>query len=285
MRRSAHLLALSLTLAGAVQAAPPGGSHPLAESKEWDDGLAEMSYFTAVDWIYDEVRSYTRVIIVNRQWMSPSLGVKTTQEDASAVAVFKMNIAEEIPTQNYNYRYLTTVFLTRPALHPFKMVTSSQEWCGTTFKHLRWSGEELNVHSYSYFPDEGDKEWTLPADAVPYEALYLVARDTAAGGTTRQLNVLLPMRSNREVAPQARPADLVVEDVGTVRVPAGSYPARRVTVRWEGPETWFEVEVQPPCRLLRYRAEAQEGTLERVERRPYWDRGSRSRYYRQGHAP
>jgi len=121
------------------------GSTGLGSLDTWDDGLAEMSYYRAMDTLYGKPRSYTRVVIINRQWMHPQSGVKTDLIASDSVQVLKANIVEEIPTENYNYRYQTTIFLDRNDLSPFKMVTSSQEWCGTTFKHLRWSNDELTV--------------------------------------------------------------------------------------------------------------------------------------------
>jgi hypothetical protein len=268
-------------------AAPAGAAtaHPFGELNIWDDGLAEMSYYRAVDQIYGRDRSYTRVQLVNRQWMSLTSGVKAAPEGSDSVAVFKLNIAEEIPTENYNYRYLTTVFLTRPALAPFKYVTSSQEWCGTTFKHLRWSDDGLLIKSFSYFEGEGDRTSQLDESPVPYEALILVARDVAAAGTPREVALLKSMRSNRQVEPKILQATLVPRDVTEIKVADDMYQARRVDLEWEGPPTGFVVEAEPPFRLLRYRMDSTRGELLFVERRAYWDRSSSSGFHEPNQAP
>ncbi|MCH8253098.1 MAG: hypothetical protein IID36_11660, partial [Planctomycetes bacterium] len=128
----------------------------------WDTGLCEMSFYRAVDVIYGKPRHYTRVHLLNRQWMDGESGVKAERDAPGAIPVFKLNMAEEIPTENYHYRYLTTVFVDRIELKPMKMIVSSQEWCGATFKHLRWGDDTLMVRSFSYFPDEGDRSWVVP---------------------------------------------------------------------------------------------------------------------------
>jgi hypothetical protein len=245
-----------------------------------------MSYYQGTDQIYGQRRDYTRVHIINRQWMDQQTGVKTDPDAARAVAVFKFNIAEEIPTENYNYRYLTTVFLRRPDLEPFKMVSSSQEWCGTTFKHLRWNNDRLDIQSFSYFPNEGDKTWHESADAFPYEALFLIAREVAAAGTERKLNVLPPLRSTREVHPATpKPTTLSPTPAGKITVPLGTFEAVRVDVKWSDPKTAFWIEAAAPYRLLKYEAGPLTGKLKFTERRAYWDRAWTSGFHKPNEAP
>ncbi|MFQ5412983.1 MAG: hypothetical protein ACE5E6_00850 [Phycisphaerae bacterium] len=251
----------------------------------WDDGLCEMSYYRAVDRIYGKQRRYTRVHLLNRQWVGRASGVKTNERDADAVPVFKLNIAEEVPVENYNYRYLTTVFLVRPALAPMKMVVSSQEWCGTTFKHLRWLPDGIAVRSFSYFGDEGDRTWRRTVDALPYEGLVVVARDVAASGRPRTADVLPPMRSNRQVPPNPTACHIVVASENVVSVPAGRFTARTVDLNWSGPPTRFVVEASPPYRLIKFDMGDIHAELAHVERRAYWDPQSPSGFYKHGAAP
>lgn len=251
----------------------------------WDDGLCEMSYFRATDRIYGETRSYTRVILLNRQWMDAKLGVKTQGDLQGAVPVFKLNVVEEIPTENYNYRFQTTVFLTRPNLNPFKMVVSSQEWCGTSYKQLRWTGDTAKLTEFSYFPDEGTLEVSLSGDVVPYEALPVIAREVAAKKENRSIRVLMPLRSTHHVMPQVRDATLEVTPPTTIQVPLGTFEARRVKLSWQGVDTFFDVEAKAPFRLLRYQMGELKGELMYVERRAYWDGKSKSGFYPTGQAP
>lgn len=252
----------------------------------WDDGLSEMSYYDATDTIYGVERRYTRVHLFNREWMNPETGVKSEPPDpARDVAAFKFTVAEEIPTDNYNYRYLTTAFARRPDLAPFKLTVSSQDWCGHTFKHLRWRDDKLIVQSFSYF-DDADRQWELPGEAVPYEFLPLLARAVVASEQTRELSVLYPLRSNRSVMPARHPDRLVVanEDSG-VQVPAGRFSVRRVTLVSDERQTWFEVEAAAPFRLIAFQTGSVTGRLRFVERRAYWDRSQKSAFYAPGKAP
>ena len=172
--------------AAAQDGSPPDASStaPFSRLPLWDDGFSEMSYYDATESLYGIDRDYTRVHLMNRQWMGGDSGVKADPEAVDAVPVFKFVIAEEIPTENYNYRYLTTAFVRRNDLSPFKISCSSQEWCGHTFKQLRWNETSLTVQSFSYFGGEGDRTWELGAEAVPYESLFILARAAVAGQTT-----------------------------------------------------------------------------------------------------
>jgi len=288
VRRGAALGLLLLTAAGC--SAPERGAPPatsLGALPVWDDGLAEICYYDATRVIYGEPRRYTRVHLFNREWFDTAAGVKTEHRDApAAVAVFKLNIAEEIPTENYNYRFLTTLFIDRAAMKPYKLVSSSQEWCGATYKHLRWSPAGLELRSFSYFEGEAEQAGTAPAEALPQEALFVLARQwTASGAAPRSLELLPAMRGSHGVEPQAQTAAVEDEGVQRARSGAGSIDVRVFRVQ-RGDETQrFRVDTEAPFRVVSWEGPGETMSLRRVERRAYWDRSSRSREYRPGQAP
>lgn len=257
----------------------------LGELAYWDDGLAEMSYYRAVEVVYGRKRDYTRAVLMNRQWMNRTSGVKTSEDDADAVAVFKITIADEIPTDNYNYRFMTTVFVEREDLSPFKMVSSSQDWCGTSFKHLRWLDDGMSMKSFSYFGGEGDREWHDPGNPTPHEALFVLAREVAARVEAREVSLMLPMRSAHEVEPVTMKAVLVPKAVTTISAGNGTFEGRRIDVVWDGPPTGFVVQAAPPYRVLRYRVGTARGELQHFEKRAYWNTRSKSAFYEPGKAP
>lgn len=263
----------------------------------WEDGLSEMSYYDATCILYDKPRHYTRVHLMNRQYMHPVHHVKADKDVEGALPIFKFVIAEEVPTENYNYRFLITAFMERPALRPIKVSASSQEWCGHTFKFLDWERRKefapkdwsLDVACYSYFGDEGDRWYPLTGRAYvdAYECLFLFARAVvASGGEERPMSLLKSLRTNH--MPDPNPLDATLKPVGeprSVTVPLGRFEARRVVVDWEGDTTWFDVETAPPYRLLAFHAGDVEAKLRFVERRAYWDRSVPSGFYKQGQAP
>ncbi len=268
------------------------GSIELGSMNWWDDGLSEMCYYDAEDSIYGKKRRFTRVHLVNRQWMDRVSGVKTTKDAEDAVPVLKFNIAEEVPTENYNYRYLTTVFVKRDSLEPFKMVTSSQEWCGTTFKHLRWGVSQMEMKCFSYFGGEGDGEFGLDREFVPYESLPLIARGLVAGGSSRTLKVLVPLRGTHLVQPIVEELHLAIEgnegdqQPKTRKTDAGSFKVHRVIAGHKGSvSAWFEVEADSPHRLVAFSSGGVNGVLKHFEKRAYWDRSNSSSFHPVGAAP
>lgn len=274
----------------ADQARSDVGGRSLGALDWWDDGLSEMCYYDASETIYGKKRSFTRVHLVNRQWMDRVSGVKASQDAAEAVPVLKFNIAEQIPTENYNYRYLTTVFAQRDSLEPFKMVTSSQEWCGTTFKHIRWGSSRAELKCFSYFDGEGDVEFGLEHEVVPYELLPLLAREVVADGLERNLKVLVPMRGTHLVQPTVRELrlgrDPSSKSSKALKTGAGIFKVHRVSATaGDGEVAWFDIEADAPHRLIAFSAAGVEGVLKHFEKRPYWDRSSPSGYHPVGAAP
>lgn len=272
-----------------VETAGSGEWATLGNLAQWDDGYSEMSYFAATDTIYGHERTFVRVHLTNREWTHPVTGVKVEPADVpNAVPVFKFIAAEQIPTENYHYRYHTTAFLTRPDLAPVKLTFSSQEWCGATFVQARWTdAPHAMVHSYF----DGDARVDLPADAVPAEALFLHARAAVAMGTNRHYGTLLPtVRSNKTPLLVPTAADLVVaEKPSRIVVPAGTFVVRRATVRQsasvETADWVFDVEIAPPYRLIAFTVGSVTGQLQASERRAYWDRSSPSAFYPPHRAP
>ncbi len=318
-RRTAILLAATMVSAGIVSpgcrdARDPAARKPASVAAypstfsnlpQWDDGLSEMCYYDAADTIYGKTRRYFRLMLLNREWLDRTQRVKTAPptsagdtsaatsrpDQAEAIGVFEFNIIEEIPTENYNYRHMVTVFLNRASLRPEKLAASSQEWCGTTFKQLQWLPDALKVRGFSYFEGEADHEWTLPAEPIlyPREALCVLVRAAAASQTDIPLSLLPPMRSNHMPEPTPSESRLNVSaETRMVRVPFGRFRARPVTLtEADGGQTaQFFVEAAAPYRLLSARFDSGLTlALRFVERRAYWDRSKPSRFYRQGAAP
>jgi len=261
----------------------------------WEDGMSEMCYYDATCDIYGTPRRLTRVHLMNREFLDERRWVKADENTTYKLPVFKMAISEEVPTENFNYRFLTVLYLERPSLEPLEVTVSSQEWCGTTFKQLQWSRFQeldpqtwsMDLMSFSYFPGEGDAWTPFTSDVDAYECLYLFARAVvAAGGEPRPMHLLRSLRSNRAADPH--PLDAVLKPEGEprdIRLPAGKFRAQRVVLDWKGEETWFDVAADPPFQLLAYQAGDVKAELRFTERRAYWDPKWKSGFYKPGQAP
>lgn len=270
-----------------------------SELSLWEDGLSEMSYYDASCVLHDKRRKFTRVHLLNRQSMDTTFWVKATEHTKTRIPVFQLIISEEVPTDNYPYRFLTSVFLEHPSLEPFKVAASTQEYGGPTYKYLLWTRNwdndqailpgdwAIDIASHSYWGLEGDRWVPKTADHDPYEGLFLYARAVvASGGESRQMHVLKTLRSNHAADPE--PIDGILHthgDIHKMKVPLGEFDARRVVLEWGGEPTWFEVETAEPYRLLAFRAGDVEAELRFVERGAYWDQNWKSGFYKPGEAP
>lgn len=255
----------------------------------WDDGLSEMLYYDAVETIYGKPRAYTRVHLTNREFFDPTLGVKAETPNApDAVPVLKMNIAEEIPTENYNYRWLTTLFIHRHALTPLKAVFANQEWCGVTYKHARWTAAGATLRQFSYFENEGESQHDLSANTWPFETGFLLVREFVAGGTIPEIaGMLPPLRSNRATPPRVE-SSVSLTALGRERVttPAGVFETERVQLNLGKRDRYiFWVESAPPWRVVKFDFGEERGALRASERRAYWDRSKPSAHHEAGEAP
>lgn len=295
-RRSLRILFWTAVFSsGSARAADgPDGSR-LGALPIFDDGLARIDYYDAVREIYGKPRRYTRVQILIREYFDAAAGVKTEQIDAAGVIpVLKLLISEQIPTENYNYRLLTVLHVDRRDLRPVKLVTSSQEWCGATFRHLRWKPAGLTYRSFSYFEHEADRTYSLPRKVVPVESVFLLGPELAArlvadAQAERKLEQPLslpPLHGNHQVAPDTQPLRLRALETTDLTTPAGAFKVWRIEVRRGADAGTLWVQRDVPHRVVRYELPGiGQGVLRYSERRAYWDRKWSSGFYAPGQAP
>ncbi|WP_162425853.1 hypothetical protein [Pontibacter pudoricolor] len=138
-----------------------------AMNKLWDDGLAEVAVYDAERVVYGNKREFEFTMITVKEDFNSEYNVKTENYNRDDLfPVMKINQLCRIPTDNYPYHYLTSVFVHRQYpwdLH--KLTTSSQEWCGNTFKSIT-RGRNFILNYSSYFDGQGEGTWQLPTDLL-----------------------------------------------------------------------------------------------------------------------
>lgn len=278
---------LALHATQATPAAGVGARSTFASASIWDDGLSEMCFYDAELELYAQTRRYTRAHLLNREWFDPAAGVKTDRTgDPTAVAVMKLNIAEEAPTENYNYRYLTTLFAERDSLLPRKLAASSQEWCGNAYQHLRWSEAGLHFRSFSYFEGEAEHDVRMPVEVWPFETVFLLGREYVATGRVPTVTrMLAPVRRLRGGPKELGAVSFSRTEPQRLSTPAGVYDAVEVVMEASGVayRLWFDAAT--PHLLLKFDFPGERGVLRHHERRAYWDRAWRSGFHEPGQAP
>lgn len=128
-----------------------------AKESTWDQGKAEVAKYQATRTIYGKPRNFEYVFILVKETFNEKYNVKTDSYDRNDLFdVMKVNKFARIPTDNYPYHYMTSIFYKRdqPSM-VHKLTNSSQEWCGTTAKHFTADGKQYKFGYISYWDGQG----------------------------------------------------------------------------------------------------------------------------------
>ncbi len=249
----------------------------------WYDGKAEWALYDAQRTIYGKPRYYKATIFTNKQRMDPATTTKAANwRDANTIEVFKHNVSEMIETDNYTYRFLTTCFVDTKTLEPYKVVASSQEDCGTTYKQFVIDNGQVHATSNSYFSNEGthDTSYRRPGQSRHFafhDTLTLTLRDypfDADDPPTMKLK-LIADQTNNHATPQ-RPEEATVRLVGrkSITVPYGTIDAHHLVVEHaeQGGTTrsdyWFAADDAMRHVLVKY--EGPYGVKYELKRLDWW---------------
>lgn len=166
----------------------------------WEDGLAEVAVYDAERVIYKKKRNFEYTFITVKDDFNKEHNVKTDDYSRSDLfPVMKVNEFCRIPTNEYPYHFLTSLFIRREnPLQLHKLTTSSQEWCGNTFKTITDEGENYKLYYNSYFDGEGQgnrelQKELLLEDQLPYTLRSLRFQDSL----TFEADVLETQQTNK----------------------------------------------------------------------------------------
>ena len=112
------------------------------------------------------------------RWLNLVFNVKTDDyQRTDLFPVMKINQFCQIPADNYPYHFLTSLFFRRDQpVALFKLTTSSQEWCGNTFKSITDDGVSFKEKFNSYWDGQGEGQRDLRRDVVLEDALSYTLR-------------------------------------------------------------------------------------------------------------
>ena len=123
----------------------------------WEQGTAEVAKYQAQRVIYQKPRDFEYTFILVKETFNEEFNAKTDDYGRDDLFdVMKVNKFARIPTDNYPYHYMTSVFFKREqpsTVH--KLTNSSQEWCGTTAKNFQDRGKEYEFGYISYWDGQG----------------------------------------------------------------------------------------------------------------------------------
>jgi hypothetical protein len=279
-RRSCRVVSLHCLLAvlAASAAAQDFWAH-------WGDGRAEMNGYRATVPRYGAKRAGTDVLIFVTEDMSDSLRVKADpgRHPASDVyPVMKLNAVRHFQTGIYDYEVMTSTFARVAPGWPVRKISfSSQEWCGHVYHQLLPKQDKVPGVFHSYFDGEADgtEDLPFPAGGVFEDELPIRLRGWNGAylkaGEKKTVPFLPSLyRSRLEHKPLAWTKAVISRSgsVSPATVPAGKYTVVTWIVAVDGGPKWtFEIEAEPPYRLVRKASsDGDESVLLGSTRLAYW---------------
>jgi hypothetical protein len=266
----------------AAQAAPPPNAALLklapyfkqewAMNKWWEDGLAEVATYEAERVVYNKVRRFDYTLITVKEEFTPEHNVKADSlERLDLFPVMKVNQFCRIETDQYPYHYLSSLFFRRDesvALH--KMTTSSQEWCGNTFKAITDEGLHYLQTYNSYWDGQGSGNRQLRRDVLFEDALPYTFRSLRFDQKPAFAAVIAELQqTNKATRPAYYTAQVRVEEGLTADTPE---PAWRVSVALADSKQnvyWF-AKKYPNVLLRQTTWDGRSLKLKSVRRYAYW---------------
>jgi hypothetical protein len=250
----------------------------------WDDGNAEVATYRATETIYGAPRDHVPTLITVKEDFNLAWQTKADwpHDGKQIEPMLKANLVEEIPTPNYPYRSLTSIFARRgDPLAGHKISYTLHEWCGNTAKELRqYAGPNGRRLVYqTYWEGMGSGEAPLnarQAAALPEEQLFLAVRAMELReGATATFDLLPSLRGSKLRPLEPRRATLTVGKRVERTALGESLKAWPIAISFVdgGPPMAFEVADNDARWLLRTDfGEGRSYALESLDRRQYWVR-------------
>ena len=216
--------------AQALQVVMPYFDQNWAMRKLWEDGLAEVATYDAERVIYKKKRTFKYTQITVKEEFNQQFNVKTDDYKRDDLfPVMKINQFCSIPADQYPYHYLTSLFFRRDQpVALFKMSSSSQEWCGNTFKSIIDDGVNFEMWFHSYWDGQGNNSRDLRRDVFLEDALPYTLRTLKFDGKPSfNLLVLDLQQTNKATPPVYYNAHLTTAEAPAADTPA---PAWRVAI-------------------------------------------------------
>ena len=218
----------------------------------WEQGQAEVATYQAQRVIYQKPRDFEYTLILVKETFNEEFDVKTDDyERKDLFDVMKVNKFARIPTDNYPYHYMTSVFFRReqPAtVH--KLTNSSQEWCGTTAKYFLNQGKQYTFGYNSYWDGQGVGEMDVEGGIMFEDQLsYSLRALDFVDGLTFTQRVAESQVSSKATKPTLYDATFTVSQANDFSLDTDyelqEAPVWKVSVRLDEEKTndyWFSGE-------------------------------------------
>ena len=215
----------------ALRAIMPHFDEQWAMNKYWEDGLAEVATYDAERTVYKKKRQFEYTLITVKEEFNQQFNVKTDDYQRNDLfPVMKVNEFCQIPADQYPYHYLTSLFFRRDQpVALYKLTSSSQEWCGNTFKTIVDDGVSFTESYNSYWDQQGVGSRALRRDALVEDALPYTLRTLRFSQQPEFALTVMDLRQTSKAAlPVYYKAHLITTEAPAAEAAA---PAWRVAVQ------------------------------------------------------
>jgi hypothetical protein len=238
----------------------------------WEDGLAEVAVYNAERVVYDEVRQFEFVQLTVKEEFNQQYKVKTDDyQRPDLFPVMKINQFCQIPTDQYPYHFLTSLFFRREnPVGLYKLTTSSQEWCGNTFKAFQDDGLQYMQQYNSYWDGQGVGRRRLRRDVLFEDALPYTLRSLRfETQPTIKATICELQQTSKAGPPVFYNAEIQVQEAPTPDVPEPAWLVR-VQLDPNKVSTYWFARKYPNVLLRQATWDGRNLALKKVSRYAYW---------------
>lgn len=252
---------------------------PEAFNDYWFSGEAELTRYALSQSRYGEIHEGDAVLIFVTEDFRTDRQVKYEGGSREGVApILKLNFTRKFITGIYPYSMMTSVFspvnYNQPTL---KTSTTSQEWCGHTFDQLNYRNGGYEGQLRSYFQEEGDREYELPA-AVLEDGLWTTLRLNPEALPTGEIEVIpsATFLRLRHLEHQVMKATATLSEVENAEL--SDQPLRQYRLAYQGIPRVLEITFERafPHTIVAWSEQDQSLTTRAVRthsiKSPYWSK-------------
>lgn len=182
----------------------------------WDKGMAEVSLYEGKKLRYGALHDFTMDLITVRESFDEEKMVKANPAPGITLKpIMKQNMVLKYRTGIYEYRQMSTVFISRDVKQLEKLTTVSGEWCGNSSVTLVREGAYFNTFIQNYMDNQGvttskildEKGHIFYDELIPFLRQHL-------SDLPKELTIIPSLLTNNPKLESAVPAELYVRRKG-----------------------------------------------------------------------
>ncbi len=242
------------------------------KNEYWDSGKADFQTFDARLTKYNINRRAKVTILLVKEPFNFKKYVKALKGEKS-FDVIKMNYIRKIPAGVYEYNQMFSAYFNRSNGKLLKVLISSQDGCGTTFKKYQNRDLKNEMLIHSYFDGEGEVKLTFSKNNfVFYETLPVVLRFRLNEQENYTLNITEPLMTNKKGSEKLIKAEVKVRKINGLKEIKSKEKLYEVAINYGEKIDYFYFESKFPHRLVKWtKSNSDTLTIRKSDFLYYWN--------------